>query len=60
MSKVATTKGGGDRGGISLDLGGESLKTSLVRGLAMESGEHFVLEVSVNDTGDLGGHGRPR
>jgi hypothetical protein len=59
MSKVATTNGGGDRGGISLDFRDESLE-SLVRGLAMESREHLVLEVSVNDTGDLGGHGRPR
>ena len=56
---MAATKGGGDRSGIILDLGSESLE-SLVRGLAMESRQHLVLEVSVGDIADLGGYGQPR
>ena len=59
MAIVAATKGRGDGSGISLDLGGEILE-SFVRGLAMDSCEHLVLEVSVVDTGYPGGHGLTR
>ena len=60
MAIVAATKGRGDGSGISLDLGGEILE-SFVRGLAMNSREHFVLKVSVVDTGNTtGGHGQTR
>ena len=55
MAVEAATKGGGNRSGIGLDLGGESLQ-SFIHGLAMYSRQHLVLEVSVVDTGDPGGH----
>ena len=59
MTIGTASKGGGNRSSVSLDLSRESLE-SVVRGLAMDSREHFVLKVSVVDTGKTGRHGRTK
>ena len=59
MAVLAASKGGGDRSGIGLDFGRDDLE-SLICGLAMDSRQHLVLEVSVGDTGETGGHGQTR
>ncbi len=59
VAVLAASERGGHRRGISLDLGSESLE-SFIGGLAMNSSEHLVLEVSVINTGKFGGHGLTR
>ena len=59
MAVETASKCGGNGSDVSLDLSRESLE-SVVRGLAMDSREHFVLKVSVVDTGYAGCHGRTR
>ena len=59
MTIGTASKGGGNGSGVSLELSRESLE-SVVRGLAMDSREHFVQKVSVVDTGDTGRHDQTR
>ena len=53
MAVLTASKCGGDRSGIGLEFGREELE-SLICGLAMDSRQHLVLKVSVEDTGDTG------
>ena len=57
MAVEATPKVGRYGAGIGFQLCEKVLKR-FVSGRAMNLGEHFVLEVSVIDTGEAGGHRR--
>jgi hypothetical protein len=53
VTMLPAPQGGRNRNSISLEFCGEHLKR-FVHGLAMNPGEHFVLEVCVLDTRDAG------